>query len=114
MKSNGWWILLAFFVAAALYVEWHTDEVTVVAAVLLVLGATLGALRPGSAVVGGAVLGFSILAAHAVTEAAGALRPRYQHVPIAPGDWAAMAIVGVVITTVAWGAGRMRASVTGA
>ena len=114
MKANPWWLLLALGVAASIYVEWQTDEVTVVLALLLVCAAALGALRPTSAPIGGAILGFSILAAHAVTEAAGTLRPHYLHTPISAGDWAAMAVLGLVVTTVAWAAAKTRANLSAA
>jgi hypothetical protein len=111
MKTPLWIAALAVCVAVPLYVEWHTDEVTVVLAVLVLFAAVLGAARPPLAPVAGALLGFSVLAAHAVTEAAGTLRPRYLHSAIATGDWAAMALAGVAITAVAWGAGIIRSRV---
>lgn len=102
MKTPVWLMLVASSVAAAVYVEWHTDEPTVVLAVLIVLAAMLGAAKPRLAVLGGGVVGFSVLAAHGLTEAIGEFRPRYMHEAPRPGDWAAMAIVGGVITAVAW------------
>ena len=111
MKTVPWLAALAVCVAAALYVEWHTDEVTVVLAVMLLCAAWLGAAKPRLAPVAGAVLGFSILAAHALTEAIGGLRPRYMHSAVSVGDWAAMAIAGVVVMAVAWGAGLIRSRV---
>jgi len=107
VKTVLWLAALAASVAAALYVEWHTDEVTVVLAVLLLCAALLGAAKPSLAPIAGAVIGFSILAAHAVTEATGTLRPHYEHAPVRLGDWAAMAIAGVVVTGVAWFAARL-------
>ena len=82
MKTPAWLTLLAVCVALTLYVEWHTDEVTVALAVMLLCAVSLGLLNPPLAPVGGAVLGFSILAAHALTEAAGVLRPRYMPRPL--------------------------------
>jgi len=102
-----WLAALAASVAVALYVEWHTDEVTVVLAVLLLCAALLGAAKPPLAPVAGAVIGFSILVAHALSEATGTLRPHYMHSPVKGGDWAAMAIAGVVVTGVAWLAARL-------
>jgi hypothetical protein len=108
MKTQTWLMVLAACVAAAVYVEWHTDEVTVVLAVLLISGAALGAAKPSLAPAAGAVVGFSILAAHAVTEEAGTLRPGYMHSSPRPGDWAAMTLAGLAVTVVAWGAGMIR------
>jgi hypothetical protein len=111
MRTPLWLAALAAAVVAAIYVEWHTDEVTVVLAVLLLSGAALGAAKPSLAPVAGAVLGFSILAAHALTEAAGTLRPGYMHSAPAVGDWAAMALAGLAVTAVTWGTGMIRARV---
>ena len=107
MRTIPWLAALAASVAAALYVEWHTDEVTVVLAVLLLFAAVLGAAKPPLAPVAGAVVGFSVFVAHTVTEAAGMLRPRYMHTAVTAGDWAAMAIAGVAVTVVAWVAARI-------
>ena len=109
MRSAVWWALLALGVVAAIYVEWHTDEVTVVLAVLLLSAVLLGAVRPDHGMIGGAALGFSILIAHVMTEGSGMLRPRYLHAPIATTDWIAMTVLGLVITGVGWGAGQIRA-----
>ena len=86
MKGAGWWALVAGAVALALFVEWHTDEVTVVLAVMSVMAVALGALRAERALVAGAILGFSIIAAHAVTEAMGTMRPSYMHSAVVTGD----------------------------
>lgn len=107
MKTPLWLAALCGSVAAALYVEWHTDEVTVVLAVLLIFATALGAAKPALAPAAGAVLGFSVPAAHAPTEAAGMLRPHYLHSPIAAGDWAAMIFAGLVITAVGGVAGMI-------
>lgn len=104
----AWSISLAACVAAALFVEWHTDEVTVVLAVMTVSAIALGALWPRRASFAGAVLGFSIMAAHSVTEAMGAVRPHYLHSPISAGDWMAMAVAGFWVTGVASVTGFLR------
>jgi hypothetical protein len=113
MRWALWWTLLALGVAAALYVEWHTDEVTVVLAALLLSAILLGAARPDHAMIGGAALGFSIPIAHLMTEASGMLRPRYLLAPIGRTDWIAMLVLGLVITGVGWGAGQIRARMPG-
>jgi hypothetical protein len=113
MRSAIWWTLLALGVGGALYVEWHTDEVTVVLAVLLLSAILLGVATPDHATISGAALGFSILIAHLMTDASGMLRPRYLHAPIATTDWIAMAVLGLVITGVGWGAGRIRVRTNG-
>lgn len=108
MKGAGWWALVAGAVALALFVEWHTDEVTVVLAVMSVMAVALGALRPERALVAGAILGFSIIAAHAVTEAMGTMRPSYMHSAVVTGDWIAMAVLGLWIIALAWFGGWLR------
>jgi hypothetical protein len=105
MKGTIWVTLLAFSVAIALFGEWHTDEVTVMLAVMCVLAVAIGALKPSWSVPGGAILGFSIFVAHAVTEAVGVGRPHYMHVAPAVGDWIAMALAGAFATAVSWAAG---------
>jgi hypothetical protein len=86
-------ILLAFAVAALLYVEWHTDEVTLVLALLLILAAALGFLRPVMALATGIVIGLAIPLAHLMSMASGRYQPAYQAAPPAGGDWAAMALL---------------------
>jgi hypothetical protein len=110
VKVLGWAALLALCIACSLFFEWHTDEVTVVLAVMSLLAVLLGALYPRLAFVGGAALGFSVLIAHAITDAMDLYRPRYMHGPSTKGDWAAMALAGVFITGVAWVAGFARNS----
>jgi hypothetical protein len=111
MKTAPWLMGLAGCVAAAVYVEWHTDEVTVVLATLVLGAAMLGAAKPSLAPVAGAALGFSILTAHVLTEALGRFRPHYMHEAPRPVDWAAMAAAGLAVTAVAWGAGTIRSKV---
>jgi hypothetical protein len=87
--------LLAFAAAALLYVEWHTDEVMVVLALLLALAAALGRARPGAALATGIVLGAAIPLAHLASEASGRYPPGYQAAPPSPVDWAVMALLVV-------------------
>ena len=108
MRAPGWTALLALGVAVALFFEWHTDEVTVVLAVMCVLAVVVGAARPRSSLLGGAVLGYSISVAHALSEATGTMRPRYVHSAPSSGDWIAMALAGTFVSAVAWSAGLLR------
>ena len=102
MNKAVWWALVAAAVALALFVEWHTDEVTVVLALMSVMAVGLGALRPDRPLIAGAILGYSIIIAHAVTEATGTIRPSYLHSTVATGDWIAMAVLGLWIIALAW------------
>lgn len=102
MRKTVWWALVAGAVAIALFVEWHTDEVTVVLAIMSLMAGGLGALRPDRSLVGGALLGFSIIAAHAVTESLSVMRPSYMHAAVATGDWIAMAVLGLWIIALTW------------
>jgi hypothetical protein len=108
MKGAAWGALLALSVAVALFFEWHTDEVTVVLAVMSVMAVVLGVVKPERGLIAGTTLGYSVLAAHALTEVAGTLRPRYLHSAIATGDWIAMAILGLWIVALAWFGGWLR------
>lgn len=85
--------VLALLVALMLllYVEWHTDEVTIVLGLLLLLALANGFGRPGAALVTGLVLGLAIPLAHFASHATGLYVPRYQAVPPSAGDWATMA-----------------------
>ena len=67
--------------AVLIYVEWHTDEVTVVLALLLPLSAALGFVRPAAALATGLVLGLAILVAHAGSFLTGLYSPAYQGFP---------------------------------
>jgi ABC-type amino acid transport substrate-binding protein len=98
VKTLRWIALLALCIGLSLFVEWHTDEVTIVLAVMSLLAVVLGASYPRLAWLGGPALGFSILVAHAITDALGLYRPPYMHGPSTKGDWAAMAIAGLWIT----------------
>ena len=108
MTRARWWALVAAAVAVALFLEWHTDEVTVVLAGMSLMAVALGALRPERSLIAGAVLGYSIIAAHAVTEATGTMRPAYMRGAVATGDWIAMAVLGLWIIALAWLGGWLR------
>jgi hypothetical protein len=108
MKGMAWVGLVAISVAISLFFEWHTDEVTVVLAATSLLALLVGGACPKWAVVGGAIIGFSITIAHALSESFGVMRPHYGHSAPSTGDWVAMALAGVFVTGVAWVGGRMR------
>jgi len=84
-------LALAVALALLLYVEWHTDEVTIVLGLLLLLALANGFGRPGAALVTGLVLGLAIPLAHFASQASGLWIPRYQATPPAIGDWIVMA-----------------------
>lgn len=92
---------LALLLAAALllYVEWHTDEVTIVLGLLLVLALANGFGRPHAALVTGLVLGFAVPLAHLASNVSGVWIPRYQVAPPSAGDWITMA--GLVLPALA-------------
>jgi hypothetical protein len=104
-----WWTAVTAAVAIALFFEWHTDEVTVVLAVMSLMAVGLGALKPERSLIAGAILGYSILSAHALTEGLGGMRPRYLHSAIATGDWTAMGLLGLWIIALARVGGWVRA-----
>lgn len=108
MRGAAWTALVAASVAITLFVEWHTDEVTVVLAVMCLLAVIAGATRPNWSLAAGVAIGFSITVAHAVTENAGVMRPHYMHSAPSTGDWLAMLLAGAFVTGVAWAAGRLR------
>ena len=83
-------------------------EVTVVLALMSVMAVGLGALRPERSLIAGAILGYSIIVAHAVTEGMGWMRPSYLHSAVATGDWIAMAVLGLWIIALAWFGGWLR------
>jgi hypothetical protein len=84
-------LLLAGGVAALLFFEWHTDEVTVVLALLLLVAAALGFLRPGAAPATGIVIGLAIPLAHLASSFTGRFTPAYQSTPPSGGDALVMA-----------------------
>jgi hypothetical protein len=69
--------LLAAGAAAILYVEWHTDEVTIVLALLLLVAAGLGAARPKAAVYSGIMIGLVLPLAYLVVTLSGRFQPLY-------------------------------------
>jgi hypothetical protein len=91
MSKNPHIALLALAGAILLYVEWHTDEVMVVLALLVVLAAALGLARPGAALATGIVLGAAIPLAHLASTLSGLYPPAYQVAPPSSVDWAVMA-----------------------
>jgi hypothetical protein len=95
MNKSLYVALLALAAAILLYAEWHTDEVMVVLALLLVLAAALGLARPGAALATGMVLGAAIPLAHLASEVSGRYPPGYQVAPPSPVDWAVMAFLVV-------------------
>jgi hypothetical protein len=82
---------LALALAILIYVEWHTDEVTLVLALLLLLAAALGFARPAAALATGLVLGLAILLAHGGSFLTGLYSPAYQGMPPSRADWLVMA-----------------------
>jgi hypothetical protein len=84
--QGGYALALVVGMALLIYVEWHTDEVTVVLALLLLLAAGLGAMRPRRFWLAGALIGWAVPAAHLLSEAAGRWRPSYMTVPPSLGD----------------------------
>jgi hypothetical protein len=88
-------LLLALAAAALLYFEWHTDEVTVVLALLLAVAAVLGFLRPGAALATGLVVGLAIPLAHLASTMTGRFIPVYQSTP--PSGTDALVMAALVI-----------------
>lgn len=95
MKALRARLLHALLVAAAgaliLYVEWHTDEVTVTLAVLLVVAAGLGAARPPAAVYSGIAVGLVLSLAYLVVTLSGRFQPLYLVAPPSLTDAAILA-----------------------
>lgn len=108
MIRAAWIAAVACAVGVAIFFEWHTDEVTVVLAVMTLLSLVLGIAWPERAPASGAAIGFSVLVTHALSESTGFLRPHYMHLPVRTGDWAAMAIAGCFVTAAAWVGGWVR------
>jgi hypothetical protein len=82
--------LLLLGSAALLFLEWHTDEVTIVLALLLAIAASLGFFAPRFALPTGLVIGLAIPLAHLAGEWSGQFRPAYMRAPPATGDWLTM------------------------
>jgi hypothetical protein len=91
--------LLALGAAAVLYFEWHTDEVTVVLALLLLIAAGLGFLRPGAALATGIVIGAAVPLAHFASMMTGRFTPVYQSTP--PSGTDAIVMVALLIPALA-------------
>jgi hypothetical protein len=99
--------LLAAGAALILYVEWHSDEVTVVLALLLAVAAALGAAQPRAAIYSGVAIGLVIPLAYLVVTLSGRFQPLYQVAPPSLKDAAVMACLVLPATAAAW-AGRGR------
>jgi hypothetical protein len=91
MNRGVYLAALALGLAVLIYAEWHTDEVTVILALLLALSAGLGFLRPARALGTGFALGLAILVAHAGSFLTGLYSPAYQGFPPSGTDWLVMA-----------------------
>ena len=105
--------LLALAAALLIYVEWHTDEVTVVLALLLLLAAALGFARPASALATGLALGIVILLAHAGSILTGLYSPSYQGLPPSRGDWLMMTALVLPALAAAYAGAWMRRAMAG-
>jgi lipopolysaccharide export LptBFGC system permease protein LptF len=105
-------LLMAAGAALILYVEWHTDEVTVVLALLLLVAAGLGAARPRGAIVSGIVIGLVIPVAYLVVTLSGRFQPLYQVAPPSLVDAAVMCALVFPATAAAlagaWARRRLR------
>ncbi|MEA3045004.1 MAG: hypothetical protein QOH47_2842 [Sphingomonadales bacterium] len=104
MSKSLYVALLALAAAILLYAEWHTDEVMVVLALLVVLAAALGLARPAAALATGIVLGAAIPLAHLASALSGLYPPPYQVAPPSPADWAVMAFLLVPALAAAYAA----------
>jgi hypothetical protein len=93
MPTSLYLPLLLLGAAALLFLEWHTDEVTIVLALLLAIAALLGFAAPRFALPSGIVIGLAIPLAHLASEWSGQLRPAYMTAAPAPGDWLTMAVL---------------------
>lgn len=80
--------------ALVLVVEWHTDEVMVTLAVLLLVAAGLGAARPGAAVYSGIAIGLVLSLAYLVVTLSGRFQPLYQ---VAPPSLIDVAILSALV-----------------
>jgi hypothetical protein len=87
--------LLVLGAAIVLFFEWHTDEVTVVLAVLLLVAALLGFVRPGAALATGLVIGLAIPLAHLASGMSGRFAPAYQTAPPSTADALVMTVLVV-------------------
>jgi hypothetical protein len=94
--------LLAAGAVLILYVEWHTDEVTVVLALLLAVAAALGAAQPRAAIYSGIAIGLVIPLAYLVVTLSGRFQPLYQVAPPSLKDAAVMACLVLPASAAAW------------
>jgi len=108
VNRNPYLASLALALAVLIYVEWHTDEVTVVFALLLMLAAALGFARPPSRVTTGLVLGLAIAIAHAGSFLTGLYSPSYQGLPPSRTDWLVMVALVLPALAAAWFGARLR------
>ena len=95
-------------IAVVLFFEWHTDEPLVVLPVLLVTCLAAGLAAPRSWLASGTLIGWAILAAHAVSNATGLWIPRYQQRPPSAGDWIAMSLLVLPAVGCAYAGSRLR------
>lgn len=93
--------LLALGAALILYVEWHTDEVTVVLALLLLVAAGLGAAKPKAALYSGIMIGLVLPLAYLVVTLSGRFQPLYQVAPPSLFDAAVLSILVLPATAAA-------------
>lgn len=98
-------LLLALGAAATLYLEWHTDEATVVLAFLLIVAAALGFVLPRAALVTGLVIGLVIPLGHLGGSLGWYSVPAYQGTPPATADWLVMAILVLPAIAAAYAGG---------
>jgi hypothetical protein len=80
-------------VAAAVYLDWHTDSAATSIGFLAAIAAALGFLRPDRIALTFAITGSCLLAAHALSNYTGILWPAYQCRPLDPLDWVIIASV---------------------
>lgn len=106
-------LLLLLGAAAILYFEWHTDEVTVVLALLLLVAAGLGFLRPGAALATGIVIGAAVPLAHLASTMTGRFIPVYQSTPPSGTDAIVMAALLIPALAAAFLGAWVRRQVTG-
>ena len=101
-------LLLALGVAAVIWFEWHTDEVTVVLALLLSAAAALGFYRPAGFVLTGLAIGAAVPGAHLASMLSGRFPPPYQTQLPSTGDLVMMATLVVFALAAAFVGGFAR------
>jgi hypothetical protein len=94
--------------ALILYVEWHTDEVTVTLAFLLLVAAGLGAARPRAAVYSGIAIGLVLPLAYLVVTLSGRFQPLYLVAPPSLTDAAILAALALPATAAAMAGAWLR------